>query len=141
MAQFVNRMLGLALAATRQALGDRCLPSATRWNHLGQLSKHLVAMPRKRRRKPLIQRWRQRNAVLGAIPQRAGGLTDRLALGKRRGESQLINVGNPVPKPHPIHQPVPPCPMQITSHSISHAHELQIEPSILISKVMHLVEG
>ncbi len=36
---FSNRRLGFAMAAARQALSDGYLPSATRWNHLEQLSK------------------------------------------------------------------------------------------------------
>ena len=33
-AQLARRMHGLAVAASRQARGDGCSPSSTRWNHL-----------------------------------------------------------------------------------------------------------
>ena len=54
-AQFVNRRLGPSAGRRETDSGDECLPSAMRWNRIKQLSGHLVAMPLKRRRKPLTR--------------------------------------------------------------------------------------
>ncbi len=71
----------MVLAAARQALGDGCLPRTTRWNHLGQLSRHLMAMPRKRRGKPLIRLWRLLTVWMCTAP-RTRSPAERLTLSR-----------------------------------------------------------